>query len=79
MIKYDMEISRVRYIFYYVMHVILIDMIYSILIYYDQNGDILFLIYEKRVFYMHMLRSCYFTLSRHVKTLFLRFSDFSIY
>ena len=47
MIKYDMEISIVRYISYYVMHVIFIDMIYSILIYYDQNGDILFLIYEK--------------------------------
>ena len=33
MIKYDMEISIVKYIFYYVMHVILIDMIYSIFIY----------------------------------------------
>ena len=50
MIKYDMEISRVRYISYYVMYVIFIDMIYSILIYYDQNGDILFLIYEKEYF-----------------------------
>ena len=50
MIKYDMEISMVKYISYYDMYVILIDMIYSILIYYDQNGDILFLIYEKEYF-----------------------------
>ena len=62
MIKYDMEISIVKYISYYDMHVILIDMIYSILIYYDQNGDILFLIYEKRVFYMHIVKIMLFYL-----------------